>query len=374
MIDNFARNLDFPELEQTVYLNTAAEGIPPVSCRDALLRYHDAKSEGMAGREKLFEEFSLAQKDTANLLGLTPEEISFCSSTSEAYNLLATSIDFSDGGEAVISNLEFPAGATPWLQLPSEPEVHLWEHRDGVLELDDLAGLLSESTRLVQVSLVSFLTGYRIAWSEFRDLVRQKAPRALLSVDTTQAMGRVALDCLDADCIFASTYKWLLGSHGGCVVVVPEHAREKVLVRAGGWHNLANAFDQDRFERAEPFPGAAGFAVGMPSFPAIYALRSGLACLSDPGIPAIARHSDELVERLHSGLAEIGIKTMSPPQPGNWSGIVSFQSENDKAIHDALLEKNIHLMHQAVRLRISVHGYNRMEDIETCLDTLRQLS
>lgn len=374
MIDNFARNHDFPSLEDRIYLNTAAEGIPPVSSRNALLRYQEHKSEGMSGREKLFAEYESARKEVAELIGLSAEEVAFCSSSSEAFNLLATAIDFSNGGEAVITNLEFPSGATPWLQIPSNPVVQVWEHNNGVLELEDLEPLLNESTRLVQVSLVSFLTGFRIPWVQFRDLVRAKAPQAILSVDTTQAMGRVVLDCLDADCIIASTYKWILGIHGGCVVAVPNHAREKVVVRAGGWYNLANAFDEDRFERADPFPGARGFAVGMPSFASIYALRSGVSSLGDVGIPAIARHADELVDRLHNGLAEIGISTMSPPQPGNWSGIVSFQSENDAAIHDSLLEKKIHVMHQAGRLRISIHGYNRTEDIETCLEILQKIN
>tara|TARA_R110000850_G_scaffold148195_5_gene270421 strand:- start:4303 stop:5427 length:1125 start_codon:yes stop_codon:yes gene_type:complete len=370
MFDDESRGRLFPSLQNKVYLNTAAEGIPPDCSREALSAYHNRKTQGMAGRDGLFEEFETCRRSVAELLKLTPGEVSFCSSSSEAYNLLASAIDLREGGEVVITDLDFPAGATPWLQLPSGPKVSLWENREGALELDDLAPLLSEKTRLVQVSLVSFLTGYRIPWAAFRDMVRQKAPQAILAVDVTQAAGRIVLDCLDADCIIASSYKWLLGSHGGCVVAVPDHAREKVVVRAGGWYHLANAFDSDRFSRAEPYPGARGFSVGMPAFPSIYALRSGVDCLNEVGVPAIAEHSDRLVEYLHDGLAELGIKTMSPSQPGNCSGIISFQSKNDAALNQQLLSENIHVMHQAGRLRISVHGYNRLNDIEQFLASL----
>lgn len=372
MLDDATREREFPDLRTRTYLNTAAEGIPPRRVRDALLRYCDAKAEGMKGREALYAEFDLARDSASALLGLTREEVSFCSSTSEAYNLLAAAVDFGGTGAAVISNLDFPSGATPWLNHPGSPTVRLWEHRDGVLELDDLAPLLDEHTRLVQVSLVSFLTGYRIPWQPFRDLVRERAPEAILAVDVTQAAGRVVLDCLDADCLFASSYKWLLGTHGGCVVAVPEHARDRVVVRAGGWYNLVNAFDEDRFERAEPFPGAPGFAAGMPSFPAIYSLRTGIDFLRETGVDAIARHSDGLVTRLHEGLADLGIGTMSPHQPGCSSGIVSFQSGNNEAVNRHLLSQNIHVMHQAGRIRISIHGYNRESEIDACLAALRE--
>ena len=45
---------------------------------------------------------------------------------------------------------------------------------------------------------------------------------------------------------------------------------------AGGWFNLEDAFGPQRFERAVNRPGAAGFTVGMPNFPAVYAIRAAL--------------------------------------------------------------------------------------------------
>ncbi len=372
MLTSEARQSEFPSLEGRIYLNTAAEGIPPLSAKSALDEYFQSKAAGMDGRESLFREFDECRKSAAGVFGLSPDEISFCSSTSEAYNLLATSIQFSEGDNVIVTDLDFPAGATPWLRLPASPEVRLWKHRDGVLHLEDLEPLIDENTRLVQVSLVSFLTGYRVEWAPLRDLVRQRNSESILAVDVTQAAGRIVLDCLDADCIFASSYKWLLGSHGGCVVAIPDHAKSKVTAQAGGWYNLANAFDEDRFTRAESLPGAASFAVGMPSFPAIYTLKAGMDLLNTTGVAAIANHADQLVTRLHGGLKDLGIKPMSPHQPGNSSGIVSFQSDNDKALSETLHARNIHIMHQAGRLRVSIHGDNQMSDIDATLKALSE--
>lgn len=373
MLDSPTRNELFPSLGETTYLNTAAEGIPPVTTAVALHRYLEAKTLGMAGRDALFENLASCQAAAARVIGLEPGDVSFCSSTSEAYNLLATALVFAPGDNVVISNLDYPSGATPWLRASGDPEVRLWEAREGVLELADLESMIDERTRLVQVSLVSFLTGYRVEWHPLRDLVRRKNPDAILSADVTQAAGRVDLDCLDADCLFASTYKWLLGIHGGCVVAVPPHGREKIVTRAGGWYHLENAFDADRFSETRSLPGAAGFAVGMPSFPAIYGLQVGLELLEETGVGNIAQHADALVARLHEGLADLGIPTMAPPQPGNSSGIVSFQSSRADAIHAGLLEREIHIMHQAGRLRASVHGYNTREDIDRLIGALAEI-
>ncbi|MDF1849225.1 MAG: aminotransferase class V-fold PLP-dependent enzyme [Verrucomicrobiales bacterium] len=361
----------FPSLKDQHYLNTAAEGIPPTSARRALLDYLDTKTLGMDGREALFATFDTCREAAAPIFRLPADEISFCSSTSEAYNLLATAIPFQSGDNIVISDLDFPSGATPWLRHPGSPEVRIWKQRDGVLHLEDLERLLDSQTRMVQLSLVSFLTGYRLEWPAVRDTVRSNSPDTILSVDVTQAAGRIELDCLDADCLFASSYKWLLGIHGSCVVGIPAHARGRLITRAGGWYHLENAFDADRFERAESFPGARGFAVGMPSFASLYALQEGMKLITQTGVARIASHSDPLVAQLQVGLEELGVQMMTPPQPGNSSGIVSFQHPEAAALNEHLRKRNLHIMHQAGRLRVSIHGYNSYADIENLLTAIR---
>lgn len=366
-----SRLRDFPSLKDKIYLNSAAESIPPTSVHEALDSYWRDKSLGMKGRDSHFEELEQCQKVAAEMLNKSLEEVAFCSCSSEAYNLLASALQLGGEDEVVISDLDFPAGATPWLRLPQPPTVQLWQNEKGTLRLSDLESLLSEKTKLVQVSLVSFLTGFRIPWKPFRDLVRELAPNAILSVDVTQAFGRVELDCLDADCIISSTHKWILGIHGGCVVAVDASVGDRLTTNAGGWFHLKNAFEADRFENAVAFAGAKSFAVGMPNFPAIYALRAGMEYIHDTTVSRIANHADNLISRLHQSLEDLGIETMAPLQPDNFSGIVSFQHPRDEALNASLLEDNIHVMHQAGRLRISIHGYNQMSEIDRLTETLK---
>lgn len=372
MLTPSSRLRDFPTLAGVAYLNTAAESIPPVCVNEAVAEYMQHKALGMKGRDHHFARVEACREIAAEMTGLTPAEVSFCSCSSEAYNLLASALQLGESDEVVITNLDFPAGATPWIAAPRQPIVKLWRAREGALAIDELAPLLNEHTRLVQVSLVSFFNGYRIPWAPFRDMVRRLAPNALISVDITQALGRFALDCNDADIVISSTHKWTLGIHGGCIVGIPERHAERLTTTAGGWFHISNAFDSDRFQSAIIRKGAPSFSVGMPNFVSLYALNASLRYLKDVGIDAIAAHADPLVAAVQEGLLKLGIRPMAPPQPDCPTGIVAFQHPNTTAIHEALLKENIHVMHHAGRIRIAVHGYNSDEDTERLIATLKK--
>jgi cysteine desulfurase/selenocysteine lyase len=370
MLTDRSRRRDFPGLARMTYLNTAAEGIPPPAVGRAFEEYFRDKLAGMAGRKPHFAKWEACRAIAGRFLGLPARDIGLCSCSSEAYNLLAGALSLTSRDEVVVNDLDFPAGATPWLSGPAR--MKLWKSRAGVLVPDDLRPLLSPRTRLVQTSLVSFVNGHRLDWPAFLDTVRRRAPEAVVAVDVTQALGRVEFDCSGADCIVSSTHKWILGPHGGCIVGVPEGAASRLTTRAGGWLHLANAFDADRFDHADRKPGAASFSVGMPNFPAVYAVEAALRFIAGIGVAKIARHADPLVEQAHDGLRKLGIAPMCPHQPGG-SGILAFVHPDEAALHAGLLRARIHVMHHAGRLRLAIHGYNTAADIDRLLRTLHRL-
>jgi selenocysteine lyase/cysteine desulfurase len=215
MLTESTRLRDFPNLADMSYLNTAAESIPPLSAGEAIQAYWRDKVRGMKGRDGHFAQVEACREVSARMLDLSTEEVSFCSCSSEAYNLLASALQLQRNDEVVITDLDFPAGVTPWLRAAEAPAMRVWTSTAGSLDVKDLEPLLNHRTKLVQVSLVSFYNGHRIDWRPFRDTVRRIAPGAIISVDVTQALGRVVLDCDDADILISSTHKWTLGIHGG---------------------------------------------------------------------------------------------------------------------------------------------------------------
>lgn len=370
MLTDSTRSKDFPALDGISYLNTAAESIPPLCVHEAIESYWQDKTRGMKGRDGHFAAVEACREISARMLGLQTSEVSFCSCSSEAYNLLASALNLTAEDEVVVTDLDFPAGATPWLRAANAPKLRVWHAEDGWLHPEALAPLLNERTKLVQVSLVSFYNGHRIAWPAFRETVRQHAPHALVSVDITQALGRVLLDCDDADILISSTHKWTLGIHGGCIIGIPQRNAARLTTHAGGWFHLQNAFEADRFERAITKTGAASFSVGMPNFVSLYALNASLRYLDCIGIENIERHADPLVRECEAGLRDLSLKPLCAWDAQNPSGILAFQHPQSALLNKALEHERIHVMHHAGRIRIAIHGYNTHSDIANLLRVL----
>jgi selenocysteine lyase/cysteine desulfurase len=328
----------------------------------------------MHGRHAHFATVEQCREVAARLVGLATNEVSFCSCSSEAYNLLASALQLTPNDEVVINDLDFPAGATPWLTSRTGPAVKLWQASSGQLIIDDLVQLLSDRTALVQLSLVSFYNGHRVDLDRIVAAVRTHAPRAILSLDVTQALGRVPVNARGVDIVISSTHKWTLGIHGGCVVGIPSASAPRLTTQSGGWYHIDNAFDADRFTRAQLKTGAASYSVGMPNFAAIYALNAALRYVEAVGIAAIGEHADPLVASLDAGLRQLGLSPMCPYLPHLPTGIVAIQHERSDGIHSALLKENIHVMHHAGRLRFALHGYNTLDDVQKLLSVLSRFT
>lgn len=369
MLTPETRNRDFPGLQNLVYLNSAAEGIPPREVGQALLQYYDDKLLGMDGRVPHAEQHRQTRELVATMYGLTEGEIAICSCSSEAFNLAALALRLQPGDEVVVNDLDFPSGVTPWLQPSSPASVRLWRSRDGVLDVADLSRLLSPRTRFVTTSLVSFYNGFQISLPEVAAVVRRHSP-ALLGVDVTQVLGRRELDLKDADLIISSTHKWILASHGGGLVGVPRHRAGEWTVPAGGWANLQDPFGPHRFDGAHSLPGAASFATGMPNYPAIYCIRAALEYIQRVGVSAIDTAARPLVEHCLVELASMPVELITPRDLSQVAGIIAFRHPKAEAIHRHLHSRDIHVMHHAGRIRVAIHGYNTQADIVSFLREL----
>src|SRR5262245_20091505 len=106
MLTAETRRRDFPSLEGMAYLNTAAEGIPPLTASDALQQYFRDKQLGMDGRKPHAARWEEVKTLAAEFFGLTPSEVGICSCSSEAYNLAALALRLRDRDEVVVNDLD----------------------------------------------------------------------------------------------------------------------------------------------------------------------------------------------------------------------------------------------------------------------------
>jgi selenocysteine lyase/cysteine desulfurase len=363
----------FPLAREVAYLDTAAEGLPPLACEAALTAYWREKSRGTPGRARLFEKQRETEESVARLLGTSAQNIALLANSSEALNLLANSIDWREGDEVLISDLEFPSNVVVWLRL-KELGVRLIviPTRGGVLRLEDWTARLSRRTRVVSVSQVSYKTGTQMP---FLTTLTEEAHRAgaLFCVDATQALGRVPVSVKGVDYLVASSYKWLLGTHGLGVVYMSPETREQVRPRTAGWYSVDSVFHPDRFESFTPKRCAGQLQSGMPNFPGLFALDAGVQFLLSVGIERLDRELRPLIRALRDGLAEQGLDLLTPAAPEFASGIVSFACDEAAARADWLAEQDVIVWGGDGRVRISVHVYNDANDIHRCLDAIRRM-
>src|SRR6185295_12400596 len=144
MLTESTRLHDFPTLTGITYLNTAAESIPPRCTGEAIHAYWEDKLRGMKGRDGHFAQVEACREVSARMIGLQTGEVSFCSCSSEAYNLLASALQLGARDEVVVTDLDFPAGVTPWLRAAEAPTLRIWKAANGELDAASLAPLLNE--------------------------------------------------------------------------------------------------------------------------------------------------------------------------------------------------------------------------------------
>jgi cysteine desulfurase / selenocysteine lyase len=354
----------FPHSAEVTYLDTAAEGLLAPGVSAALQDYCRAKSFGTPGRKEFHEVEKDAIALSAKILGTNPSNIALVGSASEGLNVLATSIDWREGDQIIINDLEFPSNVVPWLRLSHlGVELVVVESQEGILHWDVITERISARTRLIALSLVSYKTG---TYFPFVQRISEEARKvgALLAVDATQALGRCPVNIEGIDYLVSSSYKWLLAPHGLGVVYVSPEFRRSLNPASVGWYSIRNLFSKDRFKRYELKDGAGCLSVGMPNFPAIYGLRRSLEFLQQVDFSKLYDELKPLIEQLRRGLSGMGLDVLSPPQAEYASGIISFSHQQAEHLGAELEKEKVVVWAGDGRVRASVHLYNDMNDIE----------
>jgi selenocysteine lyase/cysteine desulfurase len=210
---------EFVGLENITHLAAGGETPMLKSHRQAIDQFMIDKSRGEEARNLEADMVELAREKCSRLFSVRPEEITFLSNASEGINNLAYGLEWRSGDNVVVVDVEFPSGLLPWTRVENlGVEVRVVKHKNWFVELEDIAALIDERTRVVCISHVSMFTGQRIDLESLSRLVRSS--NALLLLDATHAAGVVPVDASLADIMVSSCYKWLLGVHGAAVFYV----------------------------------------------------------------------------------------------------------------------------------------------------------
>ena len=364
----------FPITRKLIYLNHASVAPPSLRVRESIQTFLAEMVEGGNRAYARWEERieTEAKAHYARMIGGDPEEIAFLKNTTEGIAAVAQGLEWSQGDNVVSAELEFPSNALQWLNLESQGvETRFVPARDGRITPEDIERRLDERTRVVALSFVEFFNGWRNDLEAIGRLCRERG--IYFCVDAIQGLGvlevEVRRQCIDF--LSCSGHKWLLGLHGTSGFYCRRDLLDRLKLRQIGWKSVRRHPDPLQYDLT-PLPTAKRFEGGSENLTGIIGFDAAVQLLLEIGLPAVTEQVKILTDRIAEGLEERGYASISPREPGGWSGIICFRHPeiSTKEIGGALEAADIHVMTRLDHVRVSPHCYNTLNEVEAFLSAL----
>ena len=367
---------DFPALEEWTYLDNAFVGLYPRQVRagyeEFLDRWMNFSAEGTKTiLTEWLEKAEKVREMVADFIGASPQEIAFTACTGSGLNIVVNGTKWEKGDNVVFPENEHNPLDTATLRRHSV-ETRAVEVREGRVDLSDFEKAVDDHTRLVQVSQVSYINGFRFDLKGVADIAHEHGARVV--VDSTQAIGALATDVKKegVDYVSAAPYKYLMGPAGLAFLYVKSDLIGELEPDRIGWKNQIWEGDQAE-EPLDATMSAKKFEYGTLHFQGVYGLERSLKYLNDIGMENVERRILQLSSYLWSRLSEIGKKMYTPR--GTRSPIVSFYEQDAVETSAKLMEEKVKVTGREAHgghIRVSPHFYNTTEDIDHFIKKLEE--
>lgn len=322
--------------------------------------------------------FKTVADETKSIIGeminCSGDRIAFLDNTTNGLILLTLGTDWKPGDRIILNDVEFPANVYPFLHLKAKGvEIDFIKSANGIVTAEEIIEAIRPETKLISVSFVQFLSGYRIDLEKIGKVCKEK--RIIFCVDSIQGLGAVRLDVekYNIDYLANGTQKWMLGLQGLAFIYVRKDLQDKMKSAPIGWLAVKNAWDFLKFDLAAK-ETAERFQPGTLNNIGIYAFNSSMKLFNEFGFDEIEKQIISNSKYFIDELAKIGYKSplCSLPEK-HLSGIVSFRTDNGQKMIDYLKEKKIVCSLREGYIRFAPHFYNTKQDIAYVVDALKQL-
>ncbi len=225
--------------EKIIYLDNAASTPIRPEAIDAMTTVLSDCYGNPSGAHKMAREarrlIDDARDTLSHGLGCDPKEVIFTAGGTEADNLAIFGTQGSRDGTILASATDHHAVIAPVEQLGGQ---FIQVDENGLLDLDHLTHLLDENVALVSVGLVNGETGIIQNLETMAEIVRSKAPKALIHTDAVQAFPWLDVASLtqSADLISIAGHKF--GSPKGVGALVVRNGIEISPMQLGGGQEL----------------------------------------------------------------------------------------------------------------------------------------
>ena len=358
------------------YLDHAAVGVLARPTRDAAVgvldRHAGRVAPGQSPNTYLDDSVRTdrLRERAARLVGADVRRVEVVPNTSAGVNLLAQGLDWQPGDRVVVPECEFPTNHLPWRGLASRGvHVDRVPAPGGQFTADALDAAITPRTRVVSVSWVQFLSGFRADLAAVRDVCRSRG--VWFCVDAIQGAGALRLDVADLkpDLVAFGGHKWMCAMHGLGVAVVSDALLE-ALRPVRGWLNGPVDWDDFSLVTDDFHADATRFRTGTLPVAQVYALDASIGAMLGVGPDVIEAAVLGHARRLADGLDALGLRRYGSPDPDHASGIVTVEPPRPEALLALLTARGVHASLRSRKLRFAPHAHTRETDVERALDAV----
>ncbi|UJG44120.1 MAG: aminotransferase class V-fold PLP-dependent enzyme [Candidatus Heimdallarchaeum endolithica] len=366
-----------PTLNQVTFLNHASTAPLHGRTQQAFHDYLNQWSKYDFAESK--EKSQLAREEFAKLIGASKEEILFTSDVTQGTNLAVHMLDYDEKSNIVCYWNDYAGQVHSALFLNKKKKIEYRPvpDREGYIYPDDFAEKIDKNTKIVLLSHVQWITGFKSDIKEITKIAHENG--AMILVDVIQSSGVLEIDVKDWDVDFLTSgvAKWLLGPN-----------------QAGFFYMKKKLID----EYDPPLPGYQGadygsidspywnvkqieYREGIDKFqianigPMMYQIAyEGMKIITEYGIKKVEKRVLDLTSYLIERIQELGnYEFLSPIEDKYRAGIVNFKVENNIEIAKKLSEEKVVVSSRYGGIRISPHFYNTKEDLDKFIELFKAI-
>lgn len=341
------------------YLNTPGNGLLPQRIK-AWRRNFDEEfyRSGSGLRDQQGEFLDSVRQEVATFFGSKSSHTFLAPSFSYAYSRLIEMLpaDF----RYVLLEDEYPSLAYPLAS-------HRLNHRSiavsAQVEEEIQRVIAQEKPDVLVLSLTQYISGLTIGIDFLKDL-KSRYPDLWIIADGTQFLGTTTFHFQESgiDALIASGYKWLLAGFGNGFISLSPALKDY----------LTRSLSDIPAPQAPMWLGKTAlrtvFEPGHGDNLALGTLREALRFLQDLGIERIENHIHEITEQAYGMLADRDLLLPYISSRPLRSPLINVQV--DPGLYPALLEAGLMCYPRGTGIRIGIHLYNDITDIQRLVDLI----
>ncbi|RMG44280.1 MAG: aminotransferase class V-fold PLP-dependent enzyme [Acidobacteria bacterium] len=383
----------FPGLRDKTFLDAACVSIAP---RAAIAAIEEFLHMALQGPERsatlhhiaMDEKRARARREAARLINAGEDEIALVESTTHGLSLAAQALPLERDHRVILCDLEFLQLALPWCQLSERIgiQIDVVSHREGMINVQDIADRITEKTKVVAISSVQWTNGFRCDLDALGALCRDRD--IWLIVDAIQQLGAIPIDVQKTpiDILACGGHKWLNAPFGAGFLYVrrervpdlrpPMAGYLSVETPSGGWGEYFQTPTITPIRAYRFVREARRYEIGgTGNYPGTIGLAASLRLINELGPSRLAEHIFRLTDHLVAGLQTLGIRLVTPIDRQYRSGIITFTMGSVRENVELMEYLLDHRVCVSVRytswvggVRVSCHFYNSPEDVDRLLN------